>query len=111
MKGADNVIRERLAVASLTQSWLHTNAHLQKFASIGLRTLVCAYRVIPVDEFIAWYDVMQAAKSSMTNRVEAVSNASEVIEVAFTLLGTTAIEDRLQEGVPETIASLAQAGM
>lgn len=110
-KGADNVIRERLSKASLTASWLDTNAHLQQFASIGLRTLCTAYRVIPPDEFVAWYDIMTTAKSSMVNRAEAIAQASELIEAEFELLGTTAIEDRLQEGVPEAIASLAEAGI
>jgi magnesium-transporting ATPase (P-type) len=110
-KGADNVVRERLTPESIAASWLATNAHLQKFASIGLRTLCCAYRVIPEEEFLDWYDLMQSAKSSMVNRAEAIAQASEQIEVGFTLLGTTAIEDRLQEGVPEAIASLAEAGI
>lgn len=105
------MIRERLTTDSLAVSWLPTNAYLQKFSTIGLRTLCCAYRVIPRAEFIAWYDQMQEAKSSMENRAEAVSQVSEIIEAGFTLLGTTAIEDRLQEGVPEAIASLALAGI
>lgn len=33
------------------------------------------------------------------------------IHDVFQLLGVTAIEDRLQEGVPETIALLQQAGL
>lgn len=95
-KGADNVIRERLNPDSLATSWLHTNAHLQRFAAIGLRTLCCAYRVVPPEEFLEWHDLMQAAKSSMDGRAEAIASASELIEVGFELLGTTAIEDRLQ---------------
>ncbi len=40
-----------------------------------------------------------------------VQESSERIERDLLLIGSTAIEDRLQDGVPETIAKLAQAGI
>jgi magnesium-transporting ATPase (P-type) len=110
-KGADNVIRERCTPASLAHSWSSTNKYLQEFSRIGLRTLCCAYRVIPEDEFVRWYEGHTKAKSSMANRKAEIEASEALIEKDLTLLGATAIEDRLQEGVPEAIASLAKAGL
>jgi len=77
----------------------------------GLRTLVLGYRVVPGEEFDEWWDSHLKAKSSMANRDAEVAASCEKIERDFTLLGATAIEDRLQDGVPEAIAKLAQAGL
>ena len=46
----------------------------------------------------------------MQNREDRVSDVYEEIEQGMTLLGATAVEDKLQDGVPEAIASLAAAG-
>ena len=40
-----------------------------------------------------------------------LERAAEEIEKEMTLVGATAIEDKLQEGVPDTIATLARAGI
>ncbi len=40
-----------------------------------------------------------------------IDDAAELIEVNLILVGTTAIEDKLQDGVPDTIASLARANI
>lgn len=37
--------------------------------------------------------------------------AAELVEKNLTLVGATAIEDKLQEGVPNTIVQLARAGI
>ena len=47
----------------------------------------------------------------MVNRSEELDRAAEMIEKDLVLLGATAIEDKLQDGVPETIATLAMAGI
>lgn len=45
------------------------------------------------------------------NRAEELDKAAEIIERDFFLLGATAIEDRLQDGVPETIHTLQEANI
>ena len=40
-----------------------------------------------------------------------MADAFNEIEQGLTLLGATAVEDRLQDGVPETIVSLREAGI
>lgn len=51
------------------------------------------------------------AASQIVGRGEALDNVAEMIEKDLVLLGATAIEDKLQEGVPETIHTLQQAGI
>jgi len=48
---------------------------------------------------------------SLEDREEKIAAASGEIERDLRLLGATAIEDRLQDGVPETIADLKAAGI
>jgi P-type E1-E2 ATPase len=48
---------------------------------------------------------------SITNRDKAVAAVQEMIEVDLELIGCTAIEDRLQDEVAETIVFLKQAGI
>eukprot|EP00604_Paraphysomonas_vestita_P000043 CAMPEP_0174826158 /NCGR_PEP_ID=MMETSP1107-20130205/43593_1 /TAXON_ID=36770 /ORGANISM="Paraphysomonas vestita, Strain GFlagA" /LENGTH=57 /DNA_ID=CAMNT_0016058715 /DNA_START=1125 /DNA_END=1295 /DNA_ORIENTATION=+ len=40
-----------------------------------------------------------------------IEDLEDEIEQQLTLIGCTAIEDRLQDGVPETIAHISQAGV
>lgn len=47
----------------------------------------------------------------LNNRDAMLDVVYEEIETDLTLLGATAIEDKLQEGVPETIAKLSEANI
>lgn len=47
----------------------------------------------------------------MSGRAEALDKAAEVIEQNLQLLGATAVEDKLQDGVPDAIHTLQQAGI
>ncbi|KAH8653557.1 hypothetical protein BX600DRAFT_386430 [Xylariales sp. PMI_506] len=109
-KGADTVILERL-----NENNPHVDAtlmHLEEYASEGLRTLCLAMREIPEQEFQEWYAVFDKAQTTVGgNRADELDKAAELIEHDFYLLGATAIEDRLQDGVPETIHTLQQAGI
>ena len=58
-----------------------------------------------------WVATYKAAASAMNDRVNMLSNAAAEIEQHMDLIGITAIEDRLQDEVPEVIADLAQAGI
>ncbi|CAO3633882.1 unnamed protein product [Cunninghamella blakesleeana] len=119
-KGADSVIYERLCTSFGAQEDLKqkqdrvrdlTSEHLEKFAEEGLRTLCLAYRFISKEEYDAWNDRFMAASASIYGREEKMDQVCEEIESDLLLMGGTAIEDRLQDGVPETIAQLAQSGI
>lgn len=109
-KGADTVILERLNQDNpMVEATLQ---HLEDYASEGLRTLCLAMREIPEHEFQQWYQIHDKAATTVSgNRVDELDKASELIEKDFYLLGATAIEDRLQDGVPDTIHTLQTAGI
>ncbi|TSK72148.1 Phospholipid-transporting ATPase IC [Bagarius yarrelli] len=106
-KGADTVIYQRLSPSSLHQDT--TETALEVFANETLRTLCLCYKDITDEEFESWARKHKEASLAMTNRDEALDAVSELIEKDLMLIGATAIEDKLQDGVPETIANLARA--
>ncbi|KAK9451379.1 uncharacterized protein V1518DRAFT_408402 [Limtongia smithiae] len=108
-KGADTVILERLAAGNpYVEDTLH---HLEEYAADGLRTLCLAMRVISDDEYAEWSAIYDNAATTMTNRSEELDKAAEIIEKNLFLLGATAVEDKLQDGVPDTIHTLQMAGI
>ena len=108
-KGADDLIFQRLIPNSPYQE--ETRANLKQFAADGLRTLCCAYRVIDEDFFNSWYERFNEANCAIQGRDELVNNVCNEIESDLTIIGATAIEDKLQEGVPNTIEALLRAGI
>lgn len=60
---------------------------------------------------IPLYSLMFYFSTSMENRDDKLSEVYEEIEQDLMLIGSTAIEDKLQDGVPEAIANLARAGI
>jgi phospholipid-transporting ATPase len=83
----------------------------QDYATEGLRTLCLASRIIPDDEYRRWTAKYEQAASQIHGRAEALEQIAEEIEQNLNLLGATAIEDKLQDGVPDTIHTLQQAGI
>ncbi|KAL5222654.1 hypothetical protein ABZP36_027367 [Zizania latifolia] len=111
-KGADSVILERLSKDNGKACLNNTKCHIGEYSEAGLRTLALAYRELTEDEYVAWNMEYSAAKNSVhTDHDAAVDEASENIEKDLVLLGATAVEDRLQKGVPECIHKLALAGI
>jgi phospholipid-transporting ATPase len=51
------------------------------------------------------------AASTINGHGDALDKAAELIEKDMFLLGATAIEDKLQDGVPDTIHTLQMAGI
>ncbi|XP_062898737.1 phospholipid-transporting ATPase IC isoform X2 [Mobula hypostoma] len=100
-KGADTVIYERLHPHNPSRET--TEEALKEFADETLRTLCLSYKDISEGEFTKWNIKFKAASISTNNRDEALDRVYEEIEKDLLLLGATAIEDRLQDGVPETI--------
>lgn len=112
VKGADDVIFPLLDPASNTSQHERTSDALAQYARLGLRTLVMAMREVPEAEGKAWLaEVHQASLTVGDARETVMARAYARIEQKLTLLGATAIEDKLQDGVPETIADLRAAGV
>ncbi|KAK6355385.1 hypothetical protein TWF696_004492 [Orbilia brochopaga] len=110
-KGADSIIYSRLAPNEQQDLRKTTAEHLEVFAREGLRTLCLAERVLTEEEYREWMLQYDAAISATVGRDEKVEEVSDMIEQNLTLLGGTAIEDRLQDGVPDSIALLGEAGI
>ncbi|XP_013140301.1 PREDICTED: phospholipid-transporting ATPase ID, partial [Papilio polytes] len=110
-KGADNVIYDRLKGGCQQEVRAKTQEHLNKFAGEGLRTLALAWRPLEERGFAEWKRRHQAAALALRDRDERLDAIYEEIETDLLLMGVTAIEDKLQDGVPETIANLSMAGM
>lgn len=110
-KGADSIIYSRLRLGEQPELRRSTAEHLEIFAREGLRTLCVAQRELSEDEYREWSKKHDVAASAVHGREEKMEEVSDSIERDLFLLGGTAIEDRLQDGVPETIAVLAEAGI
>uniref|UniRef100_A0A669ERY2 Phospholipid-transporting ATPase n=1 Tax=Oreochromis niloticus TaxID=8128 RepID=A0A669ERY2_ORENI len=109
-KGADTVLLERLHPCNQEVMSI-TSDHLNEYATDGLRTLALAYRDLSEDEWEAWSESHRFADKATDCREDRLAAAYEEIEQNMMLLGATAIEDKLQEGVPETIAVLSLANI
>lgn len=67
---------------------------------------------LPKDDFYNdWSERYHDATVALEDRDAQIEAVSDEIEQDLRLLGATAIEDRLQDGVPETIADLKRAGI
>ncbi|XP_069865527.1 phospholipid-transporting ATPase FetA-like [Dipodomys merriami] len=107
-KGADTIISELLHPSSTSLNE-ETMKHLDDFASEGLRTLMVTYRELDYEYFSTWNKKHNEACLSLENREGKLSFVYDEIEKDLMLLGATAIEDKLQDEVPETISTLKKA--
>uniref|UniRef100_A0A093V9D9 Phospholipid-transporting ATPase n=1 Tax=Talaromyces marneffei PM1 TaxID=1077442 RepID=A0A093V9D9_TALMA len=110
-KGADSVIYKRLARGQQQALRKTTADHLEEYAREGLRTLCIAERILSEEEYRVWNESHDLAAAALVDRDDKLEEVANVIEQELMLLGGTAIEDRLQDGVPDTISLLANAGI
>uniref|UniRef100_A0A8K9UJV1 Phospholipid-transporting ATPase n=1 Tax=Oncorhynchus mykiss TaxID=8022 RepID=A0A8K9UJV1_ONCMY len=109
-KGADTIIFDRLDPSNHVLMNT-TSEHLYEFAGEGLRTLALAYKDLDENVLEEWMKRLLYASTVIENREEGLADLYEEIETGLMLLGATAVEDKLQEGVPETIACLTLANI
>uniref|UniRef100_A0A8D1K5A6 Phospholipid-transporting ATPase n=1 Tax=Sus scrofa TaxID=9823 RepID=A0A8D1K5A6_PIG len=109
-KGADTILCQLLhpSCRSLKEVTMD-HLDVSDFASDGLRTLMVAYRELDNAFFQNWSLKHNEAYLSLEDRENKISLVYEEIEKDLMLLGATAIEDKLQDGVPETIFTLNKA--
>ena len=88
-----------------------TQQHVDRFADEGLRTLFLAEKTLDKRVYEEWNKKSQAAKLEIKDRDEKVAAVDELIETDLELIGATAIEDRLQDEVQDTIKFLKKAGI
>ncbi|KAL2332258.1 hypothetical protein Fmac_019839 [Flemingia macrophylla] len=110
-KGADSIIFDRLSKNG--KMYLEaTTKHLNEYGEAGLRTLALAYRKLDEQEYSDWNNKFQKAKTAVgPDREAMLDQVSDIMERELILVGATAVEDKLQKGVPQCIDKLAQAGL
>lgn len=85
--------------------------HIDHYATEGLRTLVYMDRFLDAHEYENWKKLYHEAETSLENRQQRIEEVSELLEQNLDLVGACGIEDKLQDGVPETIEKMRQAGI
>ena len=109
-KGADSIMFERAAAGQDTVK-AETDKALEEFANKGLRTLCLGYKELDQAYYDDWSHRYHEATVAIKDREERMETLASELESDLLLLGATAIEDKLQDGVPETIADLKRAGI
>ncbi|VDO05952.1 unnamed protein product [Rodentolepis nana] len=109
VKGADTAIYERLGQDAHFKE--ETLNHMNEFAEIGLRTLCIAFRRLDRAYYESWAKKYYERSIAGTNCAELVNEVCEEIEQNLELVGATAIEDKLQDDVPQTIDNMLTAGI
>ncbi|XP_029110015.1 probable phospholipid-transporting ATPase VA isoform X1 [Scleropages formosus] len=118
-KGADSVIMDLIGPPAADDTkgkrqrkiLYKTQNYLNQYAADGLRTLCIAKKVLSKEDYEIWLKSHLAAETAIHGREELLFESALRLETNLHLLGATGIEDRLQDGVPETIASLRKAGL
>jgi magnesium-transporting ATPase (P-type) len=90
---------------------LNLQSHLGTFASEGLRTLVLGVRILSEKELEDWMVTYHKASTAINDRNKLLTAAAKAIETNIHIVGATAIEDKLQDGVPDTIYNIGRAGI
>uniref|UniRef100_A0A3Q1MDW8 Phospholipid-transporting ATPase n=2 Tax=Bos TaxID=9903 RepID=A0A3Q1MDW8_BOVIN len=88
-----------------------TKIHVDEFALKGLRTLCMAYRQFTSKEYEEINRRLFEARTALQQREEKLAGVFQFIEKDLILLGATAVEDKLQDKVRETIEALRMAGI
>lgn len=112
IKGADSIIMDRLDMAQFPEEMQKkTEWFLNTASKQGLRTLLMGMRVVSKQELDKFLVDVAKAEEDLVNRERLVEEVYSEFERGVILIGGTAVEDRLQDDVPETIKSLQDAGI
>ncbi|KAJ8484569.1 hypothetical protein OPV22_017054 [Ensete ventricosum] len=111
VKGADSVMFNILDGSFDLEIVRATEMQLHAYSSLGLRTLVIGMRDLSGREFENWKACYNIASTSLSGRADLLGDIAIQVESDLRILGATGIEDKLQQGVPEAIESLREAGI
>jgi magnesium-transporting ATPase (P-type) len=110
MKGADSIIMERLR-KDVDQPYMKEyERKLTEYSVQGLRTLLFAMKVLDESEYEKIMDDLDKI-AVMKNSKERRNNYVDEIETNFMAIGMTAVEDKLQDKVPECIANFIESNI
>lgn len=109
-KGADNIMKPRIIWKDTESAKIHTDLGI--FATEGLRTLVMAQKEITANEFQELKDrIDELEASTLVNKEDMIFDVYDQNERNLEFIGASAIEDKLQPKVAETISTLMEANI
>ncbi|KAL2461079.1 Phospholipid-transporting ATPase 1 [Abeliophyllum distichum] len=111
VKGADTTMFNVIDRSLNSNTVKATEDHLHLYSSKGLRTLVVGMRDLSASEFEQWQSSYERASTALMGRAALLRKVAYNVETSLSVLGASAIEDKLQQGVPEAIESLRNAGI
>ncbi|XP_050526509.1 probable phospholipid-transporting ATPase IA isoform X2 [Daktulosphaira vitifoliae] len=109
-KGADSEMLKLLSDIGKKYE-IMTKIHLKEFACAGFRTLCYGYADISEIYYEKWKSDYLKTSTIIQNREEAQDKIAAKIEKDLILTGATAVEDKLQDNVPETIQAFLDANI
>ena len=118
MKGADSAFLgnaeepSRLSPESKKEFLSQSSNYVDYFSSQGYRTLFVGMKVIDEGEYEEWKARMNdLVVSNDASREEKIAKLENEMEKDLYIIGSTIVEDKLQDQVPETIRDLRLAGI
>ncbi|AIN96005.1 phospholipid transporting ATPase-like protein, putative [Leishmania panamensis] len=84
---------------------------LDAMSQLGLRTLILGQRYLSEEEVREWLPIFNNAQCAMQDRSEKLHEAYALLERDIDIVGATAVEDKLQEEVPQTLEFCIQASI
>jgi phospholipid-translocating ATPase len=87
------------------------DADIKKFAEQGWRTLALSYKYMSENEYKTIENMLADAYNDIIKREEKMALAFDKIESNLELIAATAVEDKLQEDVADTLEKIRQAGI
>uniref|UniRef100_A0A8C1R383 Phospholipid-transporting ATPase n=1 Tax=Cyprinus carpio TaxID=7962 RepID=A0A8C1R383_CYPCA len=106
-KGADSSIFPRVRPEEVDR----IRMHVERNATEGYRTLCVAYKQLSAEEYAMADTGLREARLALQDREEKLMAMYNQVEMGMSLIGATAVEDRLQEEAAETMEALQGAGM
>jgi len=111
-KGADSMIELLLCDEDKNSVILDkTREYLKIFSVNGLRTLMIAYKEISEEYYNKWSKKYLNTKTNVNHTEEDINKLYDEMETNFKLIGSTAIEDELQDNVDKIINDIMITGM
>jgi magnesium-transporting ATPase (P-type) len=109
-KGADNVMLDKFTFAAGSSLKTQIIGDLYSYSCQGFRTLVIGMKEISAGDYARFEKLHTSLQSSTSEfKDRQLTQLYQKMEQNILYLGSTAIEDKLQEGVPETIANILAA--
>uniref|UniRef100_A0A665X0B6 Phospholipid-transporting ATPase n=1 Tax=Echeneis naucrates TaxID=173247 RepID=A0A665X0B6_ECHNA len=106
-KGADSSIFPRVRQEEVER----IRMHVERNATEGYRTLCVAYKHLSEEEYRQAEEGLKEARLALQDREEKLMAVYNQVETGMSLIGATAVEDRLQEEAAETMEALQGAGI